>query len=77
MRCLRSLLLRQNTMTKRQVGEERVYLAHTSTLLLITEGSQDRKSNTAGSRKQELMLRPWREDASWFDSHVLLTCFVT
>lgn len=30
-------------MTK--IGEERVYLAYTSALLFITEGSQDRTSN--------------------------------
>jgi hypothetical protein len=29
-------------MTKKQVGEDRVYLAHTSTLLFITKGSQRR-----------------------------------
>ena len=29
----------------KQVGEERVYLAHTSTSLLITKGSQDRNPN--------------------------------
>jgi hypothetical protein len=28
-------------MTKKQVGEEKVYSAHTSTLLFITKGSQD------------------------------------
>jgi hypothetical protein len=28
-------------MTKKQVGEERVYSAYTSTLLFITKGSQD------------------------------------
>jgi hypothetical protein len=31
-------------MTKKQVGEERVYSAYTSTLLFITKGSQDRNS---------------------------------
>ena len=31
----------QNIMTNKQVGEERVYSAHTSTLLFITRGSQD------------------------------------
>jgi hypothetical protein len=31
----------QNIMTKMQVGEERVYLTYTSTLLFITKGSQD------------------------------------
>jgi hypothetical protein len=30
-----------NIMTKKQVGEERVYLAYTSILLFITKGSQD------------------------------------
>jgi hypothetical protein len=30
----------QNTMTKKQVGKERVYSAYTSTLLFITKGSQ-------------------------------------
>ena len=33
-----------------QVGEERVYLAYTSTLLFITKGSQDWNSNRSGSR---------------------------
>jgi hypothetical protein len=31
----------QKNMTKKQVGEERVYLADASILLFITEGSQD------------------------------------
>jgi hypothetical protein len=31
----------QNIMTKKQVGEERVYSAYTFTLLFITKGSQD------------------------------------
>jgi hypothetical protein len=39
-----------NTMTKNQVGEERVYSAYTSTLLFITKGSQDWNSNRSGSR---------------------------
>jgi hypothetical protein len=30
-----------NIMSKKQVGEERVYSAYTSTLLFITKGSQD------------------------------------
>jgi hypothetical protein len=33
------LLLQRNTVTKRQVGEERVYSAYTCTLLFITKGS--------------------------------------
>ena len=37
-------------MTKKQVGEERVDLAHTSMLLFITKGSQDWNSSRSGSR---------------------------
>jgi hypothetical protein len=40
----------QNIMTKKQVGEERVYSAYSSTLLFITKGSQDWNSNRSGSR---------------------------
>jgi hypothetical protein len=39
-----------NIMTKKQVGEERVYLAYTSILLFITKGSQDWNSGRSGSR---------------------------
>lgn len=49
------LLLRQNTMTKQQVGKESVYLAYTFTLLFIPEGSQDRNSSRARTWRQELM----------------------
>jgi hypothetical protein len=42
----------QNLMTKKQVGEERVYSAYTSTLLFITKGSQLELKQV---RKQELM----------------------
>ena len=37
-------------MTKNQVGEERVYSAYTSTLLIITNGSQDWNSSKSGRR---------------------------
>jgi hypothetical protein len=47
-------------MTKKQVGEERIYSAHISTLLFITKGSQDRNLHRAGTWRQELMQRPWR-----------------
>jgi len=47
-------------MTKKQVGEEKVYSAYTSISLFIIEGSQDRNSNRSGSWKQELMWKPWR-----------------
>jgi hypothetical protein len=40
-----------NIMTKKQVGEERVYSAYTSTLLfIITKGSQDWNSSRSESR---------------------------
>ena len=39
-----------NIMTKKQVGEERVYSACTSILLFITKGSQDWNSSRSGSR---------------------------
>jgi hypothetical protein len=40
----------QNIMTKKQVGEERVYSAYISTLLFITKESQDWNSSRSGSR---------------------------
>jgi hypothetical protein len=40
-----------NIMTKKQVGEERVYSAYTSMLLFITKGSQDWNSNRSESRR--------------------------
>jgi hypothetical protein len=39
-----------NIMTKKQVGEERVYSAYTSILLFITKGSQDWNSSGSESR---------------------------
>jgi hypothetical protein len=50
-------------MTKKQLGEERVYSAYTSILLFITKGSQD--WNLKQVRKQELTQRPWRDVAYW------------
>jgi hypothetical protein len=40
----------QSIMTKKQVGEERVYSAYTSALLFIAKGSQDWNSSRSGSR---------------------------
>jgi hypothetical protein len=40
----------QNIINKKQVGEERVYSAYTSTLLFIIKGSQDWNSSRSGSR---------------------------
>jgi hypothetical protein len=58
----------QNSMTKKQFGEERVYSAYTSTLL-FTKGSQDR----VGTWRQELMQRPWRDVTYWLASPGLLS----
>jgi hypothetical protein len=58
-------------MTKNQVGEERVYSAYTSTLLVITKGSQD--WNSSQVRKQELMQRQWRDVIYWLASPGLLS----
>ena len=62
----------QNIMTKKQVGEERVYSAYISTLLFITKGSQDRNSHRAGTWRQELIQRLWRGAAYWLASPGLL-----
>jgi hypothetical protein len=55
----------QNIMTKKRVGEERVYSAYTFILLFITKRSQDRNSHRAGTWRQELMQRPWRDVTYW------------
>jgi hypothetical protein len=39
-----------NIMTKKQIGEERVYSAYTSILLFITKGSQDWNSSRSEGR---------------------------
>jgi hypothetical protein len=39
----------QNIMTKKQVGEERVYSIYTSTLLFITKGNQNWNSHREGT----------------------------
>jgi hypothetical protein len=57
---------------KKQVGEERVYLAYTSMMLFIIEGSKDRNSKKAGTWKQELMQRP-RSAAYWLAPHSWLS----
>jgi hypothetical protein len=43
-------------MTKKQVVEERVYSAYTSTLLFITKGSQDWNSSSKLGRKGFIQL---------------------
>jgi hypothetical protein len=57
-------------MTKKQVGEERVYSAYTSILLFITkEVGLELKQ----VRKQEPMQRPWRDVLYWLASPGLLS----
>jgi hypothetical protein len=63
-----------NIMTKKQVVEERIYLVYVSTLLFITKGSQDRNSHRAGTWRQELMQRPWREVTYWLASLACSAC---
>ena len=60
-------------MTKNQVGEERVYLAYTNTLLRMADKSQYRSSSRAESWRQELMQRPWKGAAYWLVSPGLLS----
>jgi hypothetical protein len=59
-----------NTVTKRQVGEERVYSATLSTLLLI---AKDAGLELKQVRRQELMQRPWRDVTYWLASPDLLS----
>jgi hypothetical protein len=65
----------QNIMTKKQVGEERVYSACISTLLFITKRSQVRSTHRAGTWRQEQMQRPWRGAAYRIASPGLLSLF--
>ena len=60
-------------MTGKQVGEERVCLAYTSTILFIREGSQGRNSNRAGIWRQELIQRPPRGAVLWLAPYDLLS----
>jgi hypothetical protein len=64
----------QNIMTKKQVGEERVYSAYTSKLLFITKENQDWNSYRAvGTWRQELIHRTWRGAIYWLASPGLLS----
>jgi hypothetical protein len=58
-------------MAKKQIGEERVYSAYTSTLLFITKGRQGLELKQV--RKQDLMQRPGRDVTYWFASPSLLS----
>jgi hypothetical protein len=56
-------------MTKKQVGEERVYEAYTFTLLYQRKSGLELKQG----RNQELMQRPWKDVAYWLASPGWLT----
>ena len=58
-------------MTKKQVGEERVYSAYTSMLLFITKRKSGLELKQV--RKQELIQRPWRDVLYWLASSGLLS----
>jgi hypothetical protein len=57
-------------MTKKQVGEERVYSAYTSTLLFITK---EVRTGTQAVRNQVVIQRPWRDVPYWLASPGLLS----
>jgi hypothetical protein len=57
-------------MTKKQIGEERVYSAYNSIVLFITKKSGLELKQV---RKQELMQKPWREVPYWLASPDLLS----
>jgi hypothetical protein len=75
--CLRVSIPAQSIMTKKQVGEEKVYSTNISTLLFITKGSQDRNSHGAETWRQKLIQRPWRDAAYWIASLGLLSLLLT
>jgi hypothetical protein len=64
----------QNVMTKKQVGEERVYLAYTSILLFITEevrtgtqaGQEARANEEAMTGYYLLACFPWLAQPAFF-----------
>jgi hypothetical protein len=68
---MREICHAQNIMTKKQVGEERVYFS----LHCHTAFHHQRKSELELKqvRKQELMQRPWRDATYWLVSPGLLS----
>jgi hypothetical protein len=57
-------------MTKKQVGEERVYLAYTSILLFITK---EARTGTQAGQEAGAEQRPWRDVLYWLASLGLLS----
>jgi hypothetical protein len=66
----------QNTITKKQVGEARIYSSYTSTLLFLTKGSQDMNLHRAGTWRQDLVQRSWKDTAYWLASLACSFCFL-
>jgi hypothetical protein len=60
-------------MSKKQIEEERVYLAYISTSLVLIGGSQVRNSSRTGTWTQEPMQRPWRSAVYWLTYNDLLS----
>jgi hypothetical protein len=58
-------------MTKKQVGEERVYSAYTSHIAVNYQRMSGLELKQV--RKQELMQRPWRDVTYWLASPGLLS----
>jgi hypothetical protein len=57
-------------MTKKQVGEERVYSAYISILLLITKGC---RTGTQAGQKAGADAEPWKDVLYWLASSGLLS----
>jgi hypothetical protein len=57
-------------MTKKQVGEERVYSAYTSILLFITK---EVRTGTQAGQKAGADAEPWRDITHWLTSPGLLS----
>ena len=60
-----------NIMTKKQVGEERVYSAYSSILLFITK---EIRTGIQAGQEAEAEQRPWRDVLYWLVSLACLAC---
>lgn len=69
------LLQRQSTMTKRNLGKERVYLVLHSHITVHHPG-KPRQELKAGIWKQELKQRPQKNAACWFDPKLMFSYFL-
>ena len=56
--------------------EGKVYLAYTSTSMIIIKGSHDKKSNRVKTWRQELILKPYRCAAYWLTPHDYSACLL-